>query len=224
MRGHLLARLFVYNHRRQTTTHKSSTALPDEPSMAADTTGSTYTGTMQSQESPRKHHSAVQTLYDMMSADETITGLPTRVPERRLRARKDRGILVTIENLQHADVGEEQPIRRRRKSDFEIYRDGRAERKAESSFETAIAAINASPASLKNMSPTSHSHRERRRREKEIEALEEEYVNDRRAKAASPITEEETEEITDNGKSSSNTVRPMLTPYQLRVTPTKTHA
>lgn len=148
-----------------------------------------------------------------MSADETITGRPPRIPQHRLPGgRQSRHVLAAIENIGNEEPDEEQSARKREsKSDFDVWKDGIRERRNESSFAAAAAVIDASsPASLRNTPPKVYQYRNNSGigRTKQIEALEEEYLNGGRRKVASPIaeeTEEETqgvsEEVTATSKS-----------------------
>lgn len=136
-----------------------------------------------------------------MSADETITGRPPRIPQHRLPGgRKPRHILAAMEN-----IGNEEPAGRGRpRSDFDVWKDGIRDRRNGSSFAAAaaaaaaVAAIDASPPSSKVYQYQNNS---KMGRTKQIEALEEEYLNGRRRKVASPIAEEtENEDESEGGE------------------------
>lgn len=143
-----------------------------------------------------------------MSADETITGRPPRVPRHRLPGgRKPRHVLAAIENVSVEELADEERSvgkrrKGRRKSDFGVWKDGIRDRRDESSFAAATAVVDASPASLRNTSPKDyrHQHDGGTGRMKRIEALEEEYLNGGRRKVASPIAEETEDEDEDEGR------------------------
>lgn len=123
-----------------------------------------------------------------MSADETITGRPPRIPQHRLPGgRKPRHVLAAMENIGKEEPANERSGRGRgRKSEI---RNG-------SSFAAAAAAIEASPPSLRTTPPKMYQYRNNSGvgGTKQIEALEKEYLNGGRRKVASPIAEETEDE------------------------------
>lgn len=154
----------------------------------------TSTGTIHSLAPPPAHRS-IHTLQDIMSADETITGRPPRIPQHRLPGgRKPRHILAAMENIGKEEPANERSGRGRgRKSEIRD-RNG-------SSFAAAAAAIEASPPSLRSTPPKVYQYRNNSGvgGTKQIEALEKEYLNGGRRKVASPIAEETEDEDEDGG-------------------------
>lgn len=144
---------------------------------------------------PAKHRS-IHSLQDIMSADETITGRPPRIPQHRLPGgRKPRHILAAME-----DIGNEEPAGRGRpRSDFDVWKDGIRDRRNGSSSATAAASP---PPSSRSTPPKVYQYQNNSKmgRTKQIEALEEEYLNGRRRKVASPIAEETEDEDEGGGR------------------------
>lgn len=149
-----------------------------------------------------------------MSADETITGRPPRIPQHRLPGgRQSRHVLAAIEDIGNEEPEDGQSARKRElKSDFDVWKGGIREKKNESSFAAAAAVIDASsPASLTNTPPPrvyQYRNNSGMGRTKQIEALEEEYLNGGRRKVASPIAEETEEETQDMGEEVAATSKP----------------
>lgn len=176
------------------------------------------TETAQFQPSPRKHRS-IHTLQDIVNVDETMTGMPPRVPQSRLPGgRRQRGVLAAIENIGSEGGAEEQPVRRRRrKSDFDVWKDEAMQKRSECLFDAATIAIDASPASPKHASSKSYRTRGGGGRTKDIEALVEEYLSEGRRKVASPVSEEteEEEEITTTSKLPQSVLNELIKPLPI---------